>query len=48
MQVKNAGKKYVNCDFTERLVHRMKKHRFWAWAMIFCLFMVMYTGYKHK
>ena len=26
----------------------MKKHRFWAWAMIGCLFMTLYTGYKHK
>ena len=26
----------------------MKKHRFWAWAMIVCLFMTIYTGYKHK
>lgn len=27
---------------------RMKKHRFWAWAMIACLFMTVYTGYKHR
>ena len=30
----------------------MKQHRFWAWAMIlamiFCLAMTLYTGYKHK
>ena len=26
----------------------MEKHKFWAWALIFCLFMTMYTGYKHK
>lgn len=26
----------------------MKKHRFWAWAMIACLFMTLYTGYKHQ
>ena len=26
----------------------MKNHRFWAWAMVVCLFMTLYTGYKHK
>ncbi len=26
----------------------MKQHRFWAWAAVFCMFMVMITGYKHK
>lgn len=26
----------------------MKNHKFWAWAMIFCLFMTVYTGYEHK
>ena len=26
----------------------MKKHKFWAWASVFCFAMVMYTGYKHK
>jgi hypothetical protein len=25
----------------------MKNHRFWAWAMIVCLVMTVYTGYKH-
>ncbi|MDY5092325.1 hypothetical protein [Faecalimonas umbilicata] len=27
---------------------QMKNHRFWAWAMVACLFMTLYTGYKHK
>ena len=27
---------------------RMKKHKFWAWAMIVCLAMTIYTGHKHK
>ena len=31
-----------------REVRDMKQHRFWAWAALFCFFMVMYTGYKHK
>ena len=22
----------------------MEKHKFWAWSLIFCLFMTMYTG----
>lgn len=26
----------------------MKQHRFWAWAAVFCMVMVMITGYKHK
>lgn len=26
----------------------MKQHRFWAWAAVFCMAMVMFTGYKHK
>ena len=26
----------------------MKKHKFWAWAMIVCLAMTVYTGHKHK
>ena len=26
----------------------MKKHKFWAWAMVTCLAMTIYTGYKHK
>lgn len=24
----------------------MKNHKFWAWALVFCLFMTIYTGYK--
>lgn len=27
---------------------RMKNHRFWAWAMVFCLAMTLITGYQHK
>ncbi|WP_408609854.1 DUF6219 family protein [Konateibacter massiliensis] len=26
----------------------MKKHKFWSTAMLFCLVMTFYTGYKHK
>jgi len=26
----------------------MKQHRFWAWAAVFCMVMVFYTGYEHK
>lgn len=26
----------------------MKNHKFWAWAMVFCMIMVIYTGYEHK
>lgn len=26
----------------------MKHHKFWAWGMVICLTMAMYTGYKHK
>ncbi|WP_414601424.1 DUF6219 family protein [Evtepia sp.] len=26
----------------------MKKHKFWAWAAIISMLMVVYTGYKHK
>ena len=26
----------------------MKNHKFWAWALVFCLFMKTYTGSKHK
>ncbi|MGN0159199.1 MAG: hypothetical protein ACI39W_08695 [Brotaphodocola sp.] len=26
----------------------MKQHKFWAWAMIVCLIMAIYTGYEHK
>jgi len=26
----------------------MKAHRFWAWATVISLFMVMLTGYKRK
>lgn len=29
-------------------VMQMKIHRFWAWATCVCMFMVFYTGYKHK
>ena len=25
----------------------VKQHRFWAWAMAFCMLMVFYTGKKH-
>ena len=28
--------------------HSMKNHKFWAWAMIVCLIMTVYTGYEHK
>ena len=41
-------KKQVIEEFHKRGVMEMKKHRFWACAMAFCFFMVMYTGYKHK
>lgn len=27
---------------------RMKKHKFWCWALVVCLVMTIYTGYKHK
>ena len=26
----------------------MKNHKFWAWAMVICLLMTIYTGYEHK
>ncbi|WP_408606123.1 DUF6219 family protein [Kineothrix alysoides] len=26
----------------------MKHHKYWAWAMVFCLIMTIYTGHKHK
>ena len=26
----------------------MKQHRFWAWAAVICMIMVMLTGYKRK
>ena len=26
----------------------MKQHRFWAWGAVFCMIMVMLTGYKRK
>lgn len=32
-------------DFDGGMVS-MKKHKFWAWAMVFCAFMTMYTGHK--
>lgn len=27
---------------------KMKAHKFWAWAAVFSMFMVMLTGYKHQ
>lgn len=27
---------------------RMKKHKFWCLALVVCLVMTIYTGYKHK
>lgn len=26
----------------------MKQHKFWAFAMLFCMAMLFYTGYQHK
>lgn len=26
----------------------MKQHKFWAWAAVISMIMVMITGYKHK
>ena len=26
----------------------LKQHRFWAWAAVICMVMVMVTGYKRK
>lgn len=26
----------------------LKQHRFWAWAAVICMIMVMVTGYKRK
>ncbi|WP_350454845.1 DUF6219 family protein [Slackia heliotrinireducens] len=26
----------------------MKNHKYWAIAACICMFMAMYTGYKHK
>ena len=33
---------------SKRSFYIMKNHKFWAWAAVFCMFMVMYTGYQHK
>lgn len=33
-------------ELTERWEVNMNKHISWAWAMVFCLFMTMYTGMK--
>ncbi|WP_420319481.1 DUF6219 family protein [Faecalicatena contorta] len=27
---------------------KMKQHKFWAWAAVFCFVMAIYTGHKHK
>lgn len=34
--------------FRQMEVIPMKQHRFWAWGAVFCMVMVMITGYKHK
>lgn len=26
----------------------MKKHKFWGWEALFCMIMLVYTGYEHK
>lgn len=46
---KSAWKAYSN-SYTklDKEDCRMKKHRFWAWAMIVCMFMAIYTGYEHQ
>lgn len=31
----------------EREESTMKQHKFWAYAMIFCAIMAVYTGRKH-
>lgn len=34
--------------FRQMEVVPMKQHRFWAWCAVFCMVMVMLTGYKRK
>lgn len=33
-------------DLSKGMGGAMKKHRFWAWAMVACAAMCLYTGYK--
>ena len=37
-----------NGGFRQVEVIPMKQHRFWAWGAVFCMVMVMLTGYKRK
>ena len=37
----------IECLHKKELI-KMKQHKFWAWASVFCFAMVFYTGYKHK
>ena len=36
-----------NFTYAKEVV-KLKQHKFWAWASVFCFLMVFYTGYKHK
>lgn len=43
-----SEKKYPDQNQGKEKPFIMKNHKLWAWAMIFCLFMTVYTGYEHK
>ncbi len=42
----NENCNLLTCVVTEE--NQMKKHKFWAWAMVVCFIMTIYTGYEHK
>ena len=35
-------------DMERREGMTLKQHRFWAWSALFCMMMLLITGYKHK
>ena len=44
----NINSTSKNGGFRQVEVIPMKQHRFWAWGAVFCMVMVMLTGYKRK
>ena len=47
--MKQQGSKIYNIqDKKEKDDVQMKNHKFWAGALVVCLVMTFYTGYKHK
>ncbi|MFR8250581.1 MAG: hypothetical protein ACLVAI_01930 [Anaerovoracaceae bacterium] len=48
IEAEESGAEKTDPGQKEERGDEMKSHRFWAWAMVLCTAMTLYTGYKRK